>query len=116
MPLMIINMILNRIETAPMPFFIKPIAAAIAAKARAAYSGPNIKLNLDYLESTLQKSGWFCGQEMTGADIMMSFPVEADAIRTNLSTDYPALADFHQRIRLLPAYQSAIEKGGPYDY
>ncbi|NOR20190.1 MAG: glutathione S-transferase [Xanthomonadales bacterium] len=116
MPLMLISLLMNRIETAPVPFFIKPITKTIAAKAMAGYAGPNIKLNLDYLEATLQHTPWFCGDEMTGADIIMSFPIEAAATRTSLSKDYPALMAFHQRIRVLPAYQRAIERGGPYDY
>lgn len=116
MPLMLISLLMNRIETAPVPFFIKPITKSIAAKAMAGYAGPNIKLNLDYLEATLQESAWFCGADMTGADIMLSFPIEAAATRTSLASDYPALMAFHQRIRVLPAYQRGIEKGGPYDY
>jgi len=116
MPLMLISLLMNRIETAPVPFFIKPVTKAIAAKAMDGYAGPNIKLNLDYLEATLQESAWFCGDEMTGADIMLSFPIEAAATRTSLASDYPALMAFHQRIRVLPAYQRGIEKGGPYDY
>lgn len=116
MPLMIISLILTRIETAPMPFFLKPVARKIAEKTRAAYSGPNTKLNLDYLESTLQNSTWFCGAEMSGADIMMSFPVETAATRTNLTINYPALEEFRQRIRKRPAYERALEKGGPYIY
>ena len=115
MPLMIISLILNRIETAPVPFFLKPVTKQIASKAMAAYAGPNIKLNLAYLEEALQNSSWFCGDEMTGADILMSFPIEAAAVRTDL-TEYPALNEFRQRIRALPAYQRAIEKGGPYIY
>jgi len=116
MPLMIIALILNRIETAPVPFFIKPVTKQIAVKAMEGYAGPNIKLNLEYLEATLQESAWFCGDEMTGADILMSFPIEAAATRTELPDDYPALNEFQQRIRALPAYKRAIEKGGPYDY
>lgn len=116
MPLMIIALILNRIETAAVPFFIKPITKGIATKAMAAYAGPNIKLNLGYLEDTLQKSTWFCGDEMTGADILMSFPIEAAATRTDLPDGYPALNEFQRRIRELPAYQRALEKGGPYAY
>ncbi len=115
MPLMIISLILNRIETAPVPFFLKPVTKQIASKAMVAYAGPNIKLNLAYLEEALQNSSWFCGDEMTGADILMSFPIEAAAVRTDL-TEYPALNEFRQRIRALPAYQRAIEKGGPYIY
>lgn len=116
MPLMIISLILNRIETAPLPFFIKPIAKKIAAKARDGYAGPNIKLNLDYLEGVLSKSAWFCGEQMSGADIMMSFPIEAAASRTDLSSSYPSLLAFKKRIQALPAYKRALEKGGPYAY
>ena len=115
MPLMIISLILNRIETAPVPFFLKPVTKQIASKAMAAYAGPNIKLNLEYLEDALQESQWFCGDEMTGADILMSFPIEAAAERTDLS-DYPAVSGFRDRIRVLPAYVRAIERGGPYAY
>lgn len=116
MNLMIITLVLNRIESAPQPFFIKPITRAIARKAKDGYSGPNIKLNLQYLEAVLQTSKWFCGSRMSGADIMMSFPIEAAAVRTDLTENYPALAEFHKRIKLLPAYQRAIERGGPYAY
>jgi glutathione S-transferase len=116
MPLMILTLILGRMETAPMPFFARPIAKKLAGKARDAYSGPNVLRNLAYLEATLQKSPWFCGEQMTAADIMMSFPVETAAVRFGLAEKYPALQGFLDRIRAMPAYQKAIEKGGPYAY
>ena len=53
---------------------------------------------------------------MTGADIMMSFPIEAAAVRIELAEDYPAMNGFLERIKALPAYARAIEKGGPYIY
>lgn len=116
MPLMLIALILERIETAKVPFFIKPVTKQISEKAMAGYAGPNIELNLEYLETSLQKTGWFCGDEMTGADILLSFPIEAAATKIDLEEGYPALYEFQQRIRALPAYKRAIEKGGPYAY
>lgn len=114
MPLMIISLILGRIETAPMPFFAKPIAKGIAAKVRGNFLDPNIKRNLAFMESTLGKSTWFCGDELTAADIQMSFPIEAAEVRANLRADYPLLGAFLDRIRAMPAWQAALEKGGPY--
>jgi len=114
MPLMIISLILGRIETAPMPFFIKPVAKGIVAKVRGGYLDQNIKRNLDFMEATLGKSTWFCGNELTAADIQMSFALEAAEVRTNLATDYPNLAAFLGRMRALPSYQAALQKGGPY--
>jgi glutathione S-transferase len=114
MPLMIISLILTRIENAPMPFFIKPIAKGITGKVRANYLGPNMKRNLDFIEDTLSKSQWFCGDRMTGADIMMSFPLEAAAMRAGLKDNYPHAAALLERIHALPTYKKALEKGGPY--
>lgn len=115
MPLMIIALILGRIENAPMPFFIKPVAKGIAAKVRGSYLDRNVESNLDFMEATLGNSAWFCGDKFTAADIQMSFAVEAAEVRTNLRDDYPNLAAFLERIRARPAYKRALEKGGPYE-
>jgi len=114
-PLMIISLIMGRIETAPMPFFAKPIAKGIVAKVRGGYLGQNIKRNLDFMESMLNKSLWFCGDELTAADIQMSFALEAESVRTSLQDDYGKLAEYLERIKARPAYQRALEKGGPYE-
>ena len=114
MPLMIISLILGRIETAPMPFFARPIAKGIAAKVRSNFLDPNVKRNLAFMEASLGKSTWFCGEELTAADIQMSFPVEAAEVRASLRDDYPLLAAYLDRVRAMPAWQTALEKGGPY--
>jgi glutathione S-transferase len=114
MPLMIVSLIIGRIESAPMPFFVKPVAKGIAAKVKGAYLGPNVKRNLAFMEATLGKSTWFSGDRMTAADIQMSFAIEAAEVRTDLKASYPNLQSYLQRIRALPAYQRALDKGGPY--
>lgn len=116
MPLLVLELILGRIESSPMPFFIRPIAKGIASKARDAYSGPNVKRNIEYLEKYLAKTGWFCGDKLTAADIMLSFPLEAAATRIGFSAKQPNLAAFLARIKARPAYQRAVERGGPYAY
>ncbi|MDJ0909631.1 MAG: glutathione S-transferase [Woeseiaceae bacterium] len=114
MPLMILSLIIGRIETAKMPFFVKPIARGIAGKVRQGYLDQNVKRHLDWMESTLKESTWFTGENLTAADIQMSFALEAAEVRTDLNSEYPKLAEFLERIRARPAYQRALEKGGPY--
>jgi len=114
MPLMIVSLIMHRVATAPAPFFVKPIARGIAAKVRGGFLDPNVKRNLDYMDSTLGKTTWFCGNEMTAADIQMSFALEAAEVRTDLATEFPNLQGFLTRIRALPAFKKALERGGPY--
>lgn len=114
MPFMVLSLIMGRIETAPMPFFIKPVAKGIVAKIRGGYLDQNIQRNLAFMEAALAKSTWFVGNELTAADIQMSFALEAAEVRTNLKKDYPKLAAFLARMRARPAYQAALKKGGPY--
>ena len=90
------------------------VAKGIVAKVRAGYLDQNVTRNLEFMEATLEASRWFCGDRMTAADIQMSFPVEAAAVRTDLGSDYPRLNDFLERVQARPAYRRALEKGGPY--
>ena len=115
MPLMIVSLILFRIESAKLPFFAKPVARGIVAKVRDNYLDANVRRNLDFMESSLADTDWFAGGEFTAADVQMSFAIEAAEVRTDLGSEYPRLANFLERIRERPAYQRALDKGGPYE-
>ena len=114
MPPMLLSLVFSRLKKAPMPFFARPIARGIADKALKTFVGPQVKLHLGYMEQALGGSAWFAGDEFSAADIQMSFPVEAAAVRAGLDT-YPNLAGFLQRIHARPAYQRALAQGGPFD-
>src|SRR6478609_7091433 len=60
---LVMKLIFSRLETAPMPFFIKPVARGIAGKVKAGFIEPNIKAQLDYMEAELGKHAWFAGSE-----------------------------------------------------
>ena len=66
-----------------------------------------------YLESELRSSGHFIGDELTGADMMLSFPAEI-AVMQGQGEAYPKLAAFVAEIHARPAWQVAREKGGAY--
>lgn len=114
MPFMLLSLIFNKIKTAPMFFLAKPIANKIVAKTFKNFISPNVKTHLEFLEQQLNESTWFAGDELTGADFMMSFPIEAAAVRSNLKDNYPKLTAFLKRIYEMPSYQRALEKGLPY--
>lgn len=111
---LLLKLVFDRIETSKMPFFAKPIAKAIASKAKSAFIHPNITGHLDFMEAELGRSEWFAGNEFTGADIQMSFPVEASQARGGLDAKRPKLMAYLERIHARPAYQRALERGGPY--
>ena len=114
MPPLLLRLVFNKVETAPLPFFIRPVAKGISKKVNAAFIGPQIKLHLDYLESEIKQGGWFMGDTFTAADIQLSFPLEGAAARGGLGRDRPKLQDFLDRIHARPAYQRALERGGPF--
>jgi glutathione S-transferase len=76
---------------------------------------PQLKTQQEFLESELEKSTWFAGEEFTAADIQMSFVVEASAARGGLDKTRPKLMAWLDRIHARPAYRRALEKGGPYE-
>jgi glutathione S-transferase len=98
------------------PGLMKPIVNAIAAKAQSGFVDPQLSSHVDYWEAELGKSEWFAGDAFSAADIMMSFPVEAGASRAFRRRDRPRLDAFLKRIHERPAYQRALERGGPYAY
>ncbi|MFM9427456.1 glutathione S-transferase [Variovorax sp. GrIS 2.14] len=114
MPPLLLKLIFDKIENGKMPFFVKPIAKSIAARAKAGFITPNIKAHLDFMEGELGKSRWFAGENFTGADIQMSFPVEAAKARGGLNATRPKLMAYLERIHARPAYKRALERGGPY--
>jgi glutathione S-transferase len=116
MPPLLLKLVFSRLETAPVPFFVKPIVRKIASTANSQFIDPQLKKHLGYMEGELAKNTWFASEEMTAADIQMSFPLEAAASRGGLDASYPKLTTFLKRIHARPAYRAALEKGGEYAY
>ncbi len=114
MPPLLLKLVFDQIEKAKMPFIAKPFAKAISHKVKASFVLPQIKRHLDYLEGELQSRDWFAGAAFSAADVQMSFPLEAAAARGGLNASRPRLMEFLARIHARPAYQRALEKGGPF--
>jgi len=113
MPPLLLKLVTTRIGETPMPFFAKPVAKKIAARLNDGFVDPQLKLHFDYMEAELGKSDWFAGDDMTGADIIMSFPLEAFTARAG-GAGIPNIKAFLARIHARPAYARALERGGPY--
>ncbi len=111
---LLLKLISDRIR-AKAPWFARPVAKRIADTLEATLVRPNVTANIDFWEESLGATGWFAGDNFTAADIMMSFPVETAAYRAN-AADKPHIRQWLERIHARPAYQRALERGGPYQY
>ena len=106
------------------PFFIKPVTLMLTGAVESKYLEPNLRTNLQFLEDQLKTSPgegkYLCGTEMTGADIVMSFPLGAAKGRAGLTEDkYPKLCAYVEMLQEREAYKKAIEEivriEGKYD-
>ena len=98
------------------PGLVRPLVKAIANKAQASFIDPQIANHTAWWEGELTQRAWFASDAFSAADIMMSFPLEAGASRVPYGPDKPKLKAFLQAIHARPAYQRALERGGPYAY
>lgn len=116
MPFMVMKLIFDTLKTAPMPFFIRPIAKGIANEVMKAYVGPNVKSNLAFVEQHLAGDReYFVGEQLSGADFQMLFPLEGAAAK-GAAASYPHITEYVKRMQQREAYQRALKAGGPYDY
>ena len=102
MPPLLLKLVLSRI-----PLMGKPAIKRIQ---------PMIDVHLDYVEAELSQRPWFAGDDLTAADVMMSFPLEAARSRAGGGAARPAPIAGRNKGHARPAYQAALEKGGRYAY
>ena len=111
MPPLVMTLQLNRAAER-----VPPEAGAALAKIRDGFVAPGLERMKQYWNDALAETGWFAGPQMTVADIMMSFPIEAATHRAPFGEAQPNPARFLERIHARPAYRRALERGGPYAY
>ncbi len=106
------------------PFFIKPITNAIVDNIDSMLLVPNFKTQFAFLESQISSSPnggqYLCGTELTGADIMLSFPLGAAKGRAGFMKEkHPTLWAYVERLESREAYKKAVQKiidvEGSYD-
>ncbi|MBH1969760.1 glutathione S-transferase [Moraxellaceae bacterium AER2_44_116] len=115
MPPFVMKLVFDKVRSAPVPFFLKPVTKGIADKVMSSFIEPNIRNNMTFINDYLAKNEWFAGAQMTGADFQMSFPLEA-AVAGRATGNYPHITAWVKRVQARPTYQKALQAGGPYDY
>ena len=96
--------ILLRIYTARLGEAAAPLEARITEQLDSHFS---------YMESEVSDAGHFIGNDLSAADVMLSFPAEI-AIMQGMAPRYPKLAAFVNACHDRPAWRRAREKGGAY--
>ena len=103
--------------SAMLPMMLKLYTSRLGEAA--APLGPRINSeiarHLGYIDSALSGRDWLMG-DFTAADIQMSFLGEIAGAWDLRAADYPALDAWVESFKSRPAYQRALERGGPYSF
>ena len=110
---LVMQLVFGSLPRQPMPFVVRPVARALCAGVQQKLIQPNVQAALAFMENHLAQHRWFAGEHLSLADFQMSFAVEAALARGNTASAWPHLQAYLQRIQARPAYQRALEKGGP---
>ena len=105
-----------QVAQSKVPGLLRPLLMAVPNKMEQVYFGKANKENIAFVEQYLEDKDFFAGETLSGADIMMSFPLEALLTRvSNLKVDN--IQAYVQKIQSRPAYQKALQTASiPYVY
>jgi glutathione S-transferase len=116
MAYLLVALVATNIKTSPVPFFIRPITSRIAAQIHTSFLAPNLETQFAFLEDQLRSApdggGYLCGPHLTGADILMSFPLIAARGRVPIlqKNKFPLLCGYIDKLEQEPGYKKAIDK------
>ncbi len=107
MPILFLKYVLN-VLPANSPFFVRPIVRSISKRTQTRFTDPQIRMHMNFWETSLKKTGWFAGDEFSAADIQMSYPVESAMSRIEHGKELAGVADWMRRIHARPTYEKAL--------
>lgn len=113
MSLMMIKLVLQMLGKSPVPLGLRTVGKVLGTGVQKAWLNNQIATHAGFIESHLSKTPWFAGENPSMADIQMSFPLFALLSRGGIPS-LPNIAAWKARVEARPAWQQAIEKGGPF--
>ncbi len=113
MVIVLMGLVFGRIATQKGPPLVGSIVRQVGKRGLAALVDRQMPEHLAAIDEWLAAREWFAGgQEPTGADIMMSFPLQA-VMRRRPGSQLANIAAFVARLEARPAWARAVERVGP---
>ncbi|MDP5070731.1 MAG: glutathione S-transferase family protein [Congregibacter sp.] len=103
--------------SAMLPLMLKMYTARLPDRGESLQPRINSELDnhLGFLNRALDDQDWFVGNQFGAADIQLSFVPQVGKLLYGLDK-FSNLDGFLDRIHARPAYQRALERGGPYAF
>ena len=114
MPLLLMKLVFASLGKPPVPFGLRTLGKVLGQGVEKAYLNRQLETHARFLESSLEKHRWFAGDHLSMADVQMSFPVFALLERGGID-NLPRLQNWKKNVEMRPAWQRAIQQGGPFE-
>ena len=111
MPILMFDSLM-RIAVKRMPKPIGMMIKPVFRKMKEGFSQPRMQALLEKAEADLSLDPWFGGEQLSSADIAMSYPMESAKARGFMTASYPNCIDWLNRIYKRPAFREAKAKDG----
>ncbi len=111
MPIILVDT-LFRIMRERVPFFLKPLIGSLAFLVNTGFSKPRMDGLLALAEADLADADWFGGDELTAADILMCYSMEAAKSRGLINEKHPQCLAWFERVYAEPSFIRAKELDG----
>ena len=95
------------------PFGLRTLGGVLGQGVQKAYLNPQLETHARFIDAHLAERPWFAGDHLSMADIQMSFPLFALLARGGIA-DLPHISAWKKRVEMRPAWQRAIQQGGPF--
>lgn len=111
MPALLMSMMF-RIIPERVPFFLKPIIKPVLNMANTGFTKPRLTALLKQAEADLETADWFGGDQLTAADISMSYPMESMRSNGTINERHPNCLAWLDRMHTSTSFQNALKKDG----
>ncbi|MGG5835987.1 glutathione S-transferase family protein [Huaxiibacter chinensis] len=114
MPLLLMKLVFNSLGKPPVPFGLRTLGKGLGQGVQKAWLNPQLETHARFIEAHLSENSWFAGDRLSMADIQMSFPIFALLARGGID-NLPHTQAWKKKVEMRPAWQRAIQQGGPFD-
>ncbi|MGL4036949.1 glutathione S-transferase family protein [Kosakonia cowanii] len=113
MPLLLMKLVVGQLGKPPVPFGVRSVGKLIGKGIENAFLNKQLETHARFIEGELAHRPWFAGDELSMADVQMSFPVFALLSRGGIE-NLPNLQAWKKRVEMRPTWKRAIDQGGPF--
>ena len=92
------------------PFVLRAIVRGVLNQASTRLIKPRMESLIAIAEKDLGDKPWFGGDELSAADILLSYPMESARSRGYITADHKNCHAWFERVEKHPSYQQAREK------